>query len=235
MKRLSISAVLLPLAMAVSTLVSAAPDNLTTLEQKTGYAMGYNFAEAMLSQGWKVDPDALQSGLMDGIKKATPALSEEARSQVLTTAQKAMTEERLKKADAAKARNKAAAAAFLAENGKKPGVKTTASGLQYEVLVSGKGASPKKTDSVKANYHGTLLDGSVFDSTKERGQPATFQVDRVIAGWAEALPLMKVGDRWRLAIPPELAYGDRGVGGKIEPGMALIFDVELLEIVPAAK
>jgi FKBP-type peptidyl-prolyl cis-trans isomerase FklB len=119
---------------------------------------------------------------------------------------------------------------FLAENAKKEGVKTTASGLQYKVVKSGTGKTPKADSKVKVHYHGTLANGEVFDSSVERGEPVTFAVNQVIAGWTEALQLMKEGDKWQLVIPSKLAYGERGAGGKIGPNAVLIFDVELLEI-----
>lgn len=127
--------------------------------------------------------------------------------------------------------NKAAGEAFLAENGKRAEVVTTDSGLQYEVLVEGNGASPKATDQVTVHYTGKLIDGTVFDSSVDRGQPATFGVTQVIPGWVEALQLMKVGAKWRLYIPSEIAYGPQGAGGVIGPNATLIFDVELLNII----
>lgn len=120
--------------------------------------------------------------------------------------------------------------AFLEENGKKDGVVTLPSGLQYEVLQEGSGVTPKATDKVKCHYHGTLLNGQVFDSSVQRGDPAVFGVNQVIKGWVEALQLMSVGSKWRLYIPSELAYGAQGAGNSIEPNSALIFDVELLGI-----
>jgi FKBP-type peptidyl-prolyl cis-trans isomerase len=119
---------------------------------------------------------------------------------------------------------------FLTANGKKEGVKTLPSGLQYKVIKSGTGRSPKATDTVKVHYNGTLTDGTVFDSSVQRGEPATFPVNQVIPGWTEALQLMKEGDKWQLYIPSKLAYGEQGAGGKIGPNSALIFDVELLSI-----
>ena len=121
-------------------------------------------------------------------------------------------------------------AAFLTQNGQRDGVVTLPSGLQYEVLAEGDGATPGPTSMVTTHYHGTLIDGTVFDSSVQRGQPASFPVNGVIAGWTEALQLMQVGDKWRLFLPPELAYGDRGAGGAIGPGATLIFEVELLEV-----
>jgi FKBP-type peptidyl-prolyl cis-trans isomerase FklB len=120
--------------------------------------------------------------------------------------------------------------AFLAENAKKEGVKTTASGLQYKVLKSGTGESPKPTDKVKVHYHGTLIDGTVFDSSVQRGEPISFPVGGVIQGWVEALQLMKVGDKWQLFIPARLAYGENSPGSGIPPNSVLIFEVELLAI-----
>ena len=127
--------------------------------------------------------------------------------------------------------NKAAGDAFLAENGKRPEVKTTPSGLQYEVITKGTGAQPTADDTVEVHYTGKLIDGTVFDSSVERGVPATFGVTQVIPGWVEALQLMKVGAKWRLFIPSQLAYGPQGAGNVIGPNATLIFDVELLKIV----
>lgn len=125
--------------------------------------------------------------------------------------------------------NKAAGEAFLAENGKKPNIVTTASGLQYLVLAEGTGASPKATDSVTVHYKGTTLDGKEFDSSYSRGAPATFPLNRVIAGWTEGVQLMKEGAKYRFFIPSNLAYGERGAGRDIGPNSALIFDVELIK------
>ena len=121
-------------------------------------------------------------------------------------------------------------AAFMAQNGGREGVVTLPSGLQYEVLAEGDGATPGPTSMVTTHYHGTLIDGTVFDSSVQRNQPASFPVNGVIAGWTEALQLMQVGDKWRLVLPPDLAYGDRGAGGVIRPGATLVFEVELLEV-----
>lgn len=126
--------------------------------------------------------------------------------------------------------NAKAGEAFLAENKKKPGVQTTASGLQYQVIKAGTGPKPVLTDMVTTHYHGTLIDGTVFDSSVERGQPASFPVNGVIPGWTEALQLMPVGSKWKLFVPGNLAYGERGAGGKIGPNATLIFDVELISI-----
>ncbi len=136
-------------------------------------------------------------------------------------------------AEAAKVgeQNRKLGEAYLADNAKRPGIVTTASGLQYEVLTQGDGPVPAATDQVKVHYTGRLIDGTVFDSSEERGEPATFGVTQVIPGWVEALQLMPVGSKWRLHIPSALAYGPNGAGGVIGPDATLIFDVELLEIV----
>ena len=123
---------------------------------------------------------------------------------------------------------------FLARNAERPEVITTGSGLQYEVLVSGGGASPDPTDLVTVHYTGTLIDGTVFDSSVQRGEPAEFPANRLITGWVEALQLMQVGDKWKLYIPPELAYGERGAGNVIGPGATLVFEIELLGVRTAA-
>jgi FKBP-type peptidyl-prolyl cis-trans isomerase len=128
---------------------------------------------------------------------------------------------------------KAEGDAFLAENAKKEGVKSTPSGLQYKVLTEGDGAMPAATDTVKVHYTGTFIDGKKFDSSVDRGEPATFGVDQVIPGWTEALQLMKVGSKWQLAIPSDLAYGPQGRGAQMPPNSVLLFDVELIEIVKA--
>jgi FKBP-type peptidyl-prolyl cis-trans isomerase FklB len=128
------------------------------------------------------------------------------------------------------AANLEAGQAFLAENAQKPGITSLASGLQYEVLTAGDGPQPGPTQTVTCHYHGTLIDGTVFDSSVRRGQPASFPLNRVISGWTEALQLMPVGSKWRLFLPPNLAYGDRQVSAEIGPNSTLIFEVELLGI-----
>lgn len=135
-----------------------------------------------------------------------------------------------KQAEAKYGAVKGEGAAFLAENAKRPEIKTTASGLQYEVLVEGSGPKPASTDQVTTHYHGMLIDGTVFDSSVDRGEPATFPVNGVIKGWQEALPMMSTGSKWKVYIPYDLAYGERGAGADIPPFAALIFEIELLKI-----
>jgi len=158
-----------------------------------------------------------------------PQMTEEQVKETMTAFEKEMTD----KQKAAGVKNGADGEKFLAENKKKEGVKTTASGLQYKVLKEGSGAQPKETDTVIANYRGTLIDGTEFDSSYKRGQPATFPVSGVIRGWTEALQLMKAGSKYQLFIPANLAYGERAIGGDIGPNSTLIFEVELLDVKPA--
>jgi FKBP-type peptidyl-prolyl cis-trans isomerase FklB len=150
--------------------------------------------------------------------------------QALTTFRANQQKKQQERQQAQAKQNKQEGEAFLAENKKKKGVTTLPSGLQYQVIRSGKGASPKASDTVVTHYHGTLINGKVFDSSVDRGQPATFPVARVIKGWTEALQKMKVGDKWKIYVPSQLAYGAAGAPPKIGPDSALIFDIELLEI-----
>lgn len=235
MKLTRLAALALPLAMMSDAVLAAEPAKPTTDAQKAAYAIGYHFGSSLGRDAPDIDADAVGRGLADALKKRQPALNDEQRAAAITSFQQTLAAQQTKRMEAAATRNTEAAKKFLADNGKKPGVVTLPSGLQYQVMSSGKGVSPKKTDRVKVHYHGTLINGTVFDSSVQRGQPATFGVDQVIPGWVEGLQKMKVGDKWKLFIPPELAYGPRGAGGVIEPNSALIFDVELLEILPAGK
>ena len=201
----------------------AAAEGEASEKSAQSYSLGLMWGEQLRSTG--VAPDTISSariaqGVHDGITgKAT--VSDKDRENIRALA------------NAGAETNHKAAAKFLAENAKKPGVVTTASGLQYQELQAGSGESPKMGDSVQVNYRGTLLNGTEFDSSYKRGQPATFEVGHVIPGWNEALELMKPGAKWRLFIPPKLAYDLRSPPG-IPPGSALLFDVELLSVKPAA-
>ena len=180
------------------------------------------------------DIAALTEGIKSGMEGSKPKFSEQ---ELMTAMQafenmmqaKAQEEQKARMANAGKVKEDGLK--FLAENGKKKGVTTTKSGLQYEVLKEGDGPKPVATDRVNVHYHGTLISGKVFDSSVERGQPITFGVQEVIKGWTEALQLMPVGSKWRIYLPSDIAYGDQGAGEDIGPGETLIFDVELLGIV----
>jgi FKBP-type peptidyl-prolyl cis-trans isomerase FklB len=201
----------------------------TVLEQGSygiGLQIGRNLRQSLKAQELNFDAAMLARGLVDALTEKKPALTEQELAAAMEKFEQLADSRR---ADTG-AKNLQEGAAFLAANKKKPGIKTLPSGLQYKVLKSGNGPSPKATDRVKTHYHGTLIDGTVFDSSVERREPASFEVNRVIRGWTEALQLMKVGDKWQLFIPSELAYGASGAGGVIGPNATLIFEVELLDI-----
>ena len=199
-------------------------------DEKVSYAIGLKYGESMKRDLSELQLKTFYKGFSDGFEGSKPQLEAEDIVATLQALQTRKMEEMKKKAESAGAENKAAGDVFLGENKKREGVKTLESGLQYEVLASGEGDSPSKEDQVKVHYHGTLVDGTVFDSSVDRGKPATFGVGQVIPGWTEALQLMKVGDKWKVFIPSDLAYGERGAGGKIGPNSALIFEVELISI-----
>nr|WP_245846489.1 FKBP-type peptidyl-prolyl cis-trans isomerase [Prosthecobacter debontii] len=198
-----------------------------------GSQIGGNIANNFKQQGVDIDLDSFLGAVRDQFEgkpsKYKPEELEAAMQEFEKVMQGKQAEMQAKAADKAK-ETKAAGAKFLAENGKKDGVKTTASGLQYEVIKQGEGPKPVATDKVNVHYHGTLLNGKVFDSSVERGEPITFGVQEVIKGWTEALQLMNVGSKYKLYIPSELAYGDNGAGADIGPGETLVFEVELLKI-----
>lgn len=189
------------------------------------YCIGMSLAGSLKQQNLGgVSPDIVSEAIKDMFEGREAKFSPQEADMII---QKFLKEEGEKKFGA----NKEAAAAFLAENGAKEGITTTDSGLQYEVITEGEGEAPSATSNVTVHYHGTLIDGTVFDSSVERGQPASFGVNQVIKGWTEALQLMKKGSKYRLYIPEDLAYGaNPHPGGPIEPYMALIFDVELIDI-----
>ena len=198
------------------------------LSYALGMSMGHNFKGSGIKSINAEDFAAGVAAVYDGTK---PAMTyDEAKRIVQDYFTNLEAEMQAKNAQAAE-ENLRIGNAFLEENAKRDGIKVTASGLQYEVLKEGKGHSPKAEDRVEVHYTGKLIDGTVFDSSVERGVPATFGVTQVIPGWVEALQLMKEGDQWRVYIPANLAYGPNGAGGVIGPNMALIFDVELLRVI----
>lgn len=199
-------------------------------KDKASYSIGYDIGETFKKQKIEINIDTMVTGLKDALAAKEAALSKEERDKTLQAFQKEMMEKQVAASKEAGVKNQAEGEKFLAENKKKDGVKTTASGLQYKVIKEGSGASPKETDTVVTNYRGTLIDGTEFDSSYKRNEPATFPVNRVIKGWTEALQLMKPGAKYQLFIPPSLGYGERGAGQLIGPNATLIFDVELLSI-----
>ncbi len=221
--------VLLLLTLLANPLFAAEP--FENEQQELSYAIGMSIGSNLKQQEADLDIKQLAAGLSASYSGAEALLTQEEMVKILVAYQQKMQQEQIAKAAAAAEENKTAGKAYQEENAKKDGVKTTASGLQYEVLAEGKGASPTAEDQVKVNYRGTLIDGTEFDSSYKRGQPASFGVGGVIPGWTEALQLMKEGGKLRLVIPPELAYGDRGAPPVIAPGSTLVFEVELLEVV----
>jgi len=201
-------------------------------KDKASYAIGLELGTSLKKGKMDVNTNTLIKGLNDGLGGAKPLLTEEQVKETMSALQKEMMDKQAAANKEAGDKNKVEGEKFLAENKKKEGVKTTDSGLQYKVLKEGTGESPKETDMVVTNYKGTLLDGTEFDSSYKRNEPATFPVNRVIKGWTEALLLMKPGSKYQLFIPSSLAYGERAVGKDIGPNSTLIFEVELVGIKP---
>ncbi|MFK5154980.1 FKBP-type peptidyl-prolyl cis-trans isomerase [Glaesserella parasuis] len=200
---------------------------LESVEAKGGYGIGLQIGQQLLGSGLDVEPEAVVKGIFDVLNQNPPALDLNEATKALQELSQRAEAEQAKAFEALAAEGKA----FLEENKKHPAVKETESGLQYEVLVEGTGKVPAKTDKVRVHYTGSLIDGTVFDSSVKRGTPAEFPVTGVITGWVEALQMMPVGSKWRLTIPHNLAYGERGAGASIPPFSTLIFEVELLDIV----
>ncbi len=202
---------------------------LTTLADSASYAVGMNMGASLREVRDEIALDALVQGLRDMTEGRTTRLSEQAAGRVLQTfaaqVQQRQSEGRMAQADS----NRQKGDAYRAENAKRPGVQTTASGLQYEVLSAGSGAKPKATDRVRVQYRGTLIDGTQFDAT-DAGEPVTFPLNQVIPGWTEGMQLMPVGSKYRFVLPPALGYGAGGYPPDIGPEMTLVFEVELVGI-----
>ena len=223
---------ILLIAFACQEQASGKSDKTPTTEmEKVSYSIGLDIGRNFKQQGLnEVDVDFVVAGIKAILKDEKPVLSDSQVQAVMTSFQAKLSAKRDSARNAQADENKKAGDKFLEENKTKKGVKVTESGLQYLVMEKGKGESPKLTNKVKCHYRGTLLDGTEFDSSHKRGQPAEFPVNGVIKGWTEALQLMKPGAKWKLFIPSDLAYGPRGAGGKIGPNATLIFEIELLEV-----
>jgi len=225
-------AVLAMLLMAAGAAAegTAPKEKLTEKKDRISYSIGMDIGRNLQRQSFEVDPELLSRGIRDIFSGGETLLTEEEQKQTLADLQKELMAKQQEHVRAMMEKNRKDGEEFLAANGKKEGVVTLPSGLQYKVLTEGSGPSPKLTDTVETNYRGTLLDGTEFDSSYKRGQTATFPVNGVIEGWKEALQKMKVGDKWQLFVPSDLAYGERGAGRDIGPNQTLIFEVELLGI-----
>jgi FKBP-type peptidyl-prolyl cis-trans isomerase len=200
-----------------------------SLEDRASYSIGLNLGRSLKTNDIKANTDLLIKGLRDGLAGQQLLTDEEMQATMQAFQQQVQAQQEAKQKEIGE-KNKMEGEAFLMKNKERQGVKTTASGLQYEVLTEGTGAAPKATDTVTVNYKGTLMDGTVFDSSYDRGQPATFVLNQVIPGWTEGVQLMKVGSKYKFYIPAALGYGERGAGGVIGPNAPLVFEVELLSI-----
>ncbi len=224
-----------PVKKTATAAKSAEPPALTTRKDKFSYALGMNIGSGLganlKSKSVEVDWNLVSQGLKDSAEGSKTRLTEDEAKAVLTEVQTEVNKEQQEKMKEAAGKNKTEGDAFLAANKAKEGIVTLPSSLQYKILTAGTGPKPTASDSVVCNYRGTLIDGTEFDSSYKRGQPATFEVDRVIKGWTEALQLMPVGSKWQLFIPSSLAYGENPPPrSRIEPNATLIFEVELLSI-----
>ena len=232
MKRHLIWGALAVVAVSPVFAQDAAPAaGLQSETEKVSYVLGTQFGRSLRSQSVDVDMKALMKGIEDASQDKPLAMKPEEMHKVLAEYQPKLAAKQQQIHQEAATKNQGVGEKFLAENAKKPGVKTTASGLQYLVVKEGTGATPKATDTVKTNYRGTFIDGKQFDSSYDRKEPAEFPVGRVIPAWQEALPLMKVGSQWKLFVPAKLAYGEEGFPPDIPPNSTLLFDIELLDIV----
>ncbi len=216
---------LLPIFALLVTTVSHAAAPLKTQKQKFSYTVGFQVGSDFKRKGLDLDINALFQAIRDVQGGKKPRLTQGQMQQAVANYKQALITKHKALAD----KNLKLAQAYLGKNKKKKGVKVTDSGLQYEILKKGTGSKPKATDKVEVHYHGTLIDGRIFDSSVNRGQSATFPINGVIKGWQEAIPMMKKGAKWRITIPPQLAYGTQGRPG-IPANSALIFEVELIDI-----
>lgn len=221
-KNIKITAIICALFLSMSSISLA--QTITNKLDSVSYSVGVLFAKSIKQQGVdKLNAEVVAQAINDYMNGTTRVIPEKECEQMYKNYMRGIN-------DAKTAGAKSSGLEYLAENSNKIGVTVTESGLQYEVISSGNGPKPTASDKVKTHYHGMLIDGTVFDSSVERGEPISFQVGGVIKGWQEALQLMSVGDKWRLVIPSELAYGARGAGAKIPPHSTLVFEVELLGI-----
>lgn len=235
--RFGVLALVAGLAVACSKGGESGSDSgaLETDAQKFGYAIGVDIGRSLTPVKDQVDVASLVQGLEETIAGKEPRIADEEREKIKADISRKLQEKQQEERTAKSAAAKEAGEKFLVENAKRAGVKTTATGLQYETLTEGTGATPKKDDKVTVHYKGTLMDGSEFDSSYSRGQPVTFPLGNVIPGWTEGLQLMKVGGKSKLYIPSALGYGERGAGSRIGPNETLVFEIELMSVEKAGS
>jgi len=221
--------IILCMALAASPVLAGEKQELKTKKDRVSYAIGMDMGNNLKKNEIEIDPDVLARAIKDSMSGSKPLMTDQEARETLMALQKDLQAKQQEKNKVLGEKNKKEGDAYLAKNKKEKGIKTLPSGLQYKVITEGKGKSPKASDTVTVNYAGRLIDGTEFDSSYKRGQPATFPVGGVIKGWTEALQLMKEGSKWQLVIPADLAYGEQGRTG-IPPNSVLIFDVELLSI-----
>ncbi len=227
MKTLIMSA----LCFGVMTVAASAQQTkIATRVDSASYSIGWDIGNSLKAQSISITPSLLAQGILDALEGKTGALTNDQVQEIIMSLREEMAAKAQGHMQQMGEENKRAGDAFLAQNKQKKGVVTLPSGLQYEVVKEGNGPLPKATDKVTVHYTGRLIDGTVFDSSIERGEPTSFQVNGVIRGWTEALQLMKTGSQWKLFIPADLAYGAQGAGGAIGPNAVLVFDVELLKV-----
>lgn len=221
------------IALMLFTLTTHAAEKHTAQKNESNvvsYAIGYDIGKNLTTQVENLNHDLFIQAFKDAQSNTKPMFDVNTQQEYLTAYKQKLFEKQIQARKDTAMQNLEAGQKFLTENQKKEGVITLDSGLQYEVIESGEGDTPGATDNVTTHYRGTLLDGSEFDSSYKRGQPASFPVNGVIAGWTEALQKMKEGDKWKLYIPSHLAYGERGAGASIPPNSTLIFDIELIKV-----
>jgi len=207
-----------------------APAALKTQKDKLSYAIGMEMGKGVKAQGLDVDPNVVSQGLKDAVTGGKSLMTDEELKTVITALQDDIKQKQMQVMEATAAENKKQGDVYLAENGKKEGVVTLPSGLQYKIMKAGDGKKPAATDTVLCNYTGSFTDGTEFDSSAEAGKPVPFEIKSVIPGFQEALQLMPVGSKWHIVVPSNLAYGERGAGGVIGPNATLVFDIELVSI-----
>lgn len=203
---------------------------LETQKDKASYAIGFDLGKNLKKYSEDIELEKMLQGIRDGISGQNSILTEEETKKTLSEFQQTLIRKEMERRKELAVKNKVEEEKFLAENSKKEGVVTTASGLQYKVIREGKGSKPTLEDTVKVHYKGTFINGKEFDSSYKKGEPITFQLKNMIPGWIEALQLMNEGSKWQIFIPSALAYGEQGAGDIIEPNSLLIFEVELLEV-----